>query len=424
MPFGATGSLIVLSTSAAGQTALQSLQNGATTDQAFELATVAGAVELLTEKIPVDNLFTLMKGGKNTLKQGLKATAKRVFVDGGKEAGMEAAQEVIGQYINTVADEAIMGDKSQYNRLVEQYVSDGKSRGQAERDAFNKLYIQDTLVAGLQGGLSGFAMGSGGSFVGGLTAPRANTGMTTPVVASESPVIMPYAQAEKTTQNASIPLNPHPASVESIRQAYEKLIAEQQAANAENVAAENRVRDLTDVYREKVQPEGAGADTVSAQQVENSAGQGYNGINTLEKLYDEAVHSKGTEGAGDDLSGPVEITPPSNATPQQIAQTKAYIDGSNQALEAGKLSPSGRVSTAGSLRIRANASAASERARAAAAGTPYQGHVGHVPDTTWTGTADPFSWLDLDPSVNMSIGGQANRYPIGYKPTEFRFRNR
>ena len=131
-----------------------------------------------------------------------------------------------------------------------------------------------------------------------------------------------------------------------------------------------------------------------------------------------------TEGAGDGLSGPVEITPPSNATPEQIAQTRAYIDGSNQALEAGKLSPSGRVSTAGSLRIRANASAAAERARAAAAGTPYQGHVGHVPDTTWTGTADPFSWLDLDPSVNMSIGGQANRYPIGYKPTEFRFKDR
>jgi len=125
-----------------------------------------------------------------------------------------------------------------------------------------------------------------------------------------------------------------------------------------------------------------------------------------------------------DLSGPVEITPPSNATSEQIAQTKAYIDGSNQALQAGKLSPTGRVSTAGSLRTRANTSAARERARAIAAGTPYQGHVGHVPDTTWTGTADPFSWLDLDPSVNMSIGGQANRYPIGYKPTEFRFRDR
>ncbi|UOO38270.1 hypothetical protein IZU99_03165 [Oscillospiraceae bacterium CM] len=102
-------------------------------------------------------------------------------------------------------------------------------------------------------------------------------------------------------QKAALPHThtPHPVSVESIRQTYEKLIAEQQAANAENVAAENKVRDLADIYREKVQPEGTGADAVSAQPVENSAGQGYNGINTLEKLYDEAVHSKGIEGAGE-----------------------------------------------------------------------------------------------------------------------------
>ena len=45
-------------------------------------------------------------------------------------------------------------------------------------------------------------------------------------------------------------------------------------------------------------------------------------------------------------------------------------------------------------------------------------------EVLWTGTAAPFSWLDLNPSVNMSIGGQANRYPIGYKPTEFRYRDR
>jgi toxin YxiD len=125
-----------------------------------------------------------------------------------------------------------------------------------------------------------------------------------------------------------------------------------------------------------------------------------------------------------DLRGPVEITPPLNATPEQIAQTKAYVDGSNQALQAGKLSPMGRVSIKGSLRISANSAVAKERARADAAGTPYKGQVGHVPDTTWTGSADPYSWLDIDPLVNMSIGGQANRYPVGYKPTEFRYKDR
>ncbi|AGG02915.1 hypothetical protein bthur0003_39690 [Bacillus thuringiensis serovar thuringiensis str. T01001] len=37
------------------------------------------------------------------------------------------------------------------------------------------------------------------------------------------------------------------------------------------------------------------------------------------------------------------------------------------------------------------------------------------------GKPDPHSWLDLYPKVNMSIGRQANKYSIGYKPTKFKF---
>ena len=46
-------------------------------------------------------------------------------------------------------------------------------------------------------------------------------------------------------------------------------------------------------------------------------------------------------------------------------------------------------------------------------------HVGHVPDTTWTGTAQPHSWQALDGSINTSLGAQALRYPVGYEPTGF-----
>jgi toxin YxiD len=130
----------------------------------------------------------------------------------------------------------------------------------------------------------------------------------------------------------------------------------------------------------------------------------------------------GSEGPGGALQnvGTVYINPPPNATAAQISQVQAYVNGANQALAADTLSPVGRVSTLGELREAASDAASAERARAAAAGTPYQGHAGHVPDTTWTGTPDPFTWLDLEPRVNLSIGGQANRYPIGYVPLEFR----
>jgi hypothetical protein len=110
---------------------------------------------------------------------------------------------------------------------------------------------------------------------------------------------------------------------------------------------------------------------------------------------------------------------PPGATPEEIAQVKAYCAGCNQALEEGALSPTGRVSTSGALRAAASRVAAEERLAGVARGEPYAGQVGHVPDTTWTGNPQPWAWMDLSPRVNMSLGGQAVGYPIGYMPTEF-----
>lgn len=126
-----------------------------------------------------------------------------------------------------------------------------------------------------------------------------------------------------------------------------------------------------------------------------------------------------TEAAG--ASGPVRFRPPPGATAEEIAQVRAYVDGCNAALCAGQLSPTGRVSTQGALRADASRAAAAERARAASAGTPYSGHAGHVPDTTWTGSAEPPAWMDLTPRVNTSLGGQSAHYPVGYRPTVFEF---
>jgi RHS repeat-associated protein len=140
----------------------------------------------------------------------------------------------------------------------------------------------------------------------------------------------------------------------------------------------------------------------------------------LDELLPEFAYA-GSEGSGGALQsiGPVEITVPAGATAEQVAQARAYASLANEAVDQGLLME-GRVSTSGTLRRAASRAAAVERARAEASGTPYQGQAGHVPDTTWTGTASPPFWLDLDAIINGSLGGQANRYPLGYVPTEFR----
>ena len=120
-------------------------------------------------------------------------------------------------------------------------------------------------------------------------------------------------------------------------------------------------------------------------------------------------------------NNPVMYVDPSGYKKCDTQQVKDYVNGCNEALKAEALSSTGRVSTKGDLRRQASAAARNEKIRAQQAGTPYSGHAGHVPDTTWTGRPQPYSWLDLDPIVNTSLGGQSTKYPVGYKPTIFIF---
>ncbi|MCW0436701.1 hypothetical protein NB723_001665 [Xanthomonas sacchari] len=123
---------------------------------------------------------------------------------------------------------------------------------------------------------------------------------------------------------------------------------------------------------------------------------------------------------GDLSSGPVVLrNPVAGASQSQIQQIRDYADISNLSINEGYMSPTGRVSTQGALRNAASYAAAAERAAAAAAGRPYVGVVGHGPDTTWTGKPVAPFWLDIDSSINSSLGRQAQDYPLGYRPTRF-----
>ena len=113
--------------------------------------------------------------------------------------------------------------------------------------------------------------------------------------------------------------------------------------------------------------------------------------------------------------------PVAGATAAQDAQIREYVSIANLSIAEGYMSATGRVSTKGAMRAAASRSAAAERARAAAAGTPYRGVVGHGPDTTWTGRPDAPFWLDMNHSINSSLGRQSLDYPLGFKPRRFIF---
>ncbi len=125
------------------------------------------------------------------------------------------------------------------------------------------------------------------------------------------------------------------------------------------------------------------------------------------------------------MRGPVYAWAPKAATRELAAQyeteVRAYVEGSNRALKDGYLNPTGRTSTSGDLRAAASRDAARVRAAARKAGdTSYEGmHVGHVPDTTWSGKPQGYEYMPLTPKVNMSLGYWSQAYPEGYVPTKF-----
>jgi hypothetical protein len=119
--------------------------------------------------------------------------------------------------------------------------------------------------------------------------------------------------------------------------------------------------------------------------------------------------------------GPVVFRSPAGASPEEVAQVRRYVDAAERARKDRALSETGRVSTKGELRRESSKEARRERVRAERTDTPYEGHVGHAPDTTWTGKPEAYEWHDQTPRVNTSLGRQALNYPEGYKPTKFVF---
>jgi hypothetical protein len=124
----------------------------------------------------------------------------------------------------------------------------------------------------------------------------------------------------------------------------------------------------------------------------------------------------------DGMSGPVVYSSSSKGAPytdEQLAQAREYAAKANIALDEGLLSPTGRVSTAGKLKVDSNTAARREKNLAAQEGRPYAGEAGHTPDTTWLGYPEPPFWTDQSTTVNRGMGAAAKHYPVGYKPTIF-----
>lgn len=152
--------LAIMGTGAAADTTIDAKDRGLSDDQAFALGTIAGAAEIITEKVSLDRLFNA-----DWEKGALKYILGNAFTEG--------SEEVASDVINLFADILIAKDKSEWQTSIDAYMEQGMTK----EEAMGKAVADQAAQMGLDflgGAISGGVM-SGGASVGNAVSTY-NTG--------------------------------------------------------------------------------------------------------------------------------------------------------------------------------------------------------------------------------------------------------
>lgn len=146
---GGVGNMVLAATGTFTSTVREASARGASPAQAVALGTVDAAVDALTEKIPLDNLLDVAKGGKQT--------AMEIVVNAMKQAGIEITTEEASLVGSTLADAAILREKSEYNQAIGEAMAGGMTYQQA-KNAANMDILAEAVNTALVSGISGAGM--------------------------------------------------------------------------------------------------------------------------------------------------------------------------------------------------------------------------------------------------------------------------
>lgn len=152
---------VMLAGSAANSSMRSAKDRGASDAEALGVGFLAGLAEMAGEHMSIENLRVI----ENAMsKASSKRTVSNIFKSIGMQAAVEGSEEGITTLANTLSDLVIMGDRSEYNLSVEQYIAEGDSRDEARRKAMRDWLgglAQDVAGGALSGGVtSGVTIGS------------------------------------------------------------------------------------------------------------------------------------------------------------------------------------------------------------------------------------------------------------------------
>jgi hypothetical protein len=146
---GATGAVGMASMfgMAASNATSDALERGVSSDRAMAIGAVAGAAEMVLEKVSFKKLLGIAS------KEGVQNVFKTVL----KQAGQEAWEEGATSVINEVADRILAADRSNYQLTVNALMAQGMSQAEAEKEAGRQVLngiIYDTIAGAASGGIS------------------------------------------------------------------------------------------------------------------------------------------------------------------------------------------------------------------------------------------------------------------------------
>jgi N12 class adenine-specific DNA methylase len=142
---GRVGTFMVFFGSASASGMYEAKERGATDEQAITYGVLSGLAEAAGETFSVDKLLGL--AGVDELKS--------FFGNVLLQAGIEASEEGFTTFLNNFADQLVMGDKSNFNVLVNYYMTEKKlSEEEAKRKAWADM-ANDLAFDMLGGAISG-----------------------------------------------------------------------------------------------------------------------------------------------------------------------------------------------------------------------------------------------------------------------------
>ncbi len=153
--------LAIMGTGAAADATISAKDRGLSDGQAFTLGTIAGAAEVVTEKVSLEALLDKTQLSKSALGYFLKNTLS------------EGSEEVGSDIINLLADVLVAKDKSEWQTSIDAY----KEQGMSDKDALWHAVADQAANMGLDflgGAVSGGVIG--GTVAGINAAATARTG--------------------------------------------------------------------------------------------------------------------------------------------------------------------------------------------------------------------------------------------------------